>query len=40
MCRQLGITEADADKEIVELSGITAVDNLARELDQKMPTDT
>jgi uncharacterized membrane protein len=40
MCRQLGITEADADKEIVELSGITAVDNLARELDHKMPTDT
>jgi uncharacterized membrane protein len=40
ICRRLGIMEADADKEIVELSGITAVDNLARDLNQKMPTDT
>jgi hypothetical protein len=39
-CRQLGITEAEADKEVVELSGVTAVGNLARELGQKMPTDS
>jgi uncharacterized membrane protein len=40
ICRQLGITEAEADKEVVELSGVTAVDNLARELGQKMPSDS
>jgi uncharacterized membrane protein len=40
ICRQLGITEAEADKEAVELSGVTAVDNLARELGQKMPSDS
>ena len=39
ICRRLGIKEGDADTEVVELSGVTAVDNLARELDQKMPAD-
>jgi uncharacterized membrane protein len=39
ICRRLGIKEGDADTEVVELSGVTAVDNLARELHQKMPTD-
>ena len=39
ICRQLGIIEGDADTEVVELSGVTAVDNLARDLQQKMPTD-
>ncbi len=37
ICRRLGITEADTDREVVELSSVTAVDNIARELEQKLP---
>ena len=39
ICRHLGIEEADVDKEVVELSDITAVDNLAHELDRRMPNE-
>jgi uncharacterized membrane protein len=39
ICRHLGIEEADVDKEVVELSDITAVDNLAHELDRRMPSE-
>jgi uncharacterized membrane protein len=37
ICRHLGIREAELDAEVVELSSVTAVDNLAHELDQKLP---
>jgi uncharacterized membrane protein len=37
ICRKLEIWEADADREVVELSDTTAVDNLAHELAEKMP---
>ncbi len=37
ICRRLEIEEADHDEEVVELSNVTAVDNLAEELDQKIP---
>ena len=37
ICRRLGIHEADIDKEVLELSNTTAVDNLAEELDRRMP---
>lgn len=39
ICRRLGIEEAEADREIAELSDITAVENLAHELHEKIPTD-
>jgi uncharacterized membrane protein len=39
ICRQLGIKEADSDREIAELSDVTAVENLAEELNEKMPTE-
>lgn len=39
ICRHLGIREVDADQEIAELSDVTAVENLAQELSQKIPTD-
>jgi uncharacterized membrane protein len=39
ICRRLGIQEADADREIAELSDVTAVENLAHELHEKIPTD-
>lgn len=39
ICRRLGIEEAEMDKEVIELSDVTAVENLARELDEKIPTD-
>ncbi|MGI9070843.1 MAG: DUF1003 domain-containing protein [Bryobacteraceae bacterium] len=37
ICRHLGITEAEQDAEVLELSSVTAVDNLAHELNQKLP---
>jgi uncharacterized membrane protein len=40
ICRRLGITEAEQDAEVVELSNVTAVDNLAHELDERLPRDT
>src|SRR3954454_6363403 len=39
ICRRLGIEEAEADNEIGELSDVTAVENLAHELHEKIPTD-
>jgi uncharacterized membrane protein len=39
ICRRLGIEEAEADKEVSELSHVTAVENLAQELHSKIPTD-
>jgi uncharacterized membrane protein len=39
ICRHLGIREAEQDAEVVELSSVTAVDNLAHELDEKLPRD-
>src|SRR3954452_635848 len=39
ICKRLGIEEADMDTDVVELSNLTAVDNLAHELDQRMPVD-
>jgi len=39
ICQRLGIEEAEADREVSELSHATAVENLARELDSKIPTD-
>jgi uncharacterized membrane protein len=40
ICRQLDIKEAEADKEVLELSNVTAVKNLARELNEKLPADS
>src|SRR3954447_15218200 len=37
ICRRLGIEEGDLDPEAVELSQVTAIDNLAHELDQRLP---
>ena len=39
ICRKLEIREGDTDKEVVELSTVTAIDNLAHELHDKMPID-
>jgi uncharacterized membrane protein len=39
ICQRLGIKEVDADREVAELSNVTAVDNLAREVNEKMPAD-
>ena len=39
LCRQLGIEEADSDPETVELSQITAIDNLAHELEHRLPSE-
>jgi len=39
ICARLEIEEADRDEEAKELSSVTAVGNIARELDQKMPKD-
>lgn len=39
ICQQLGIAEAATDHEVVELSTVTAVDNIAREVLEKMPRD-
>ena len=40
ICRQLGIEQADSDPETVELSQVTAIDNLAHELEQRLPSET
>ena len=37
VCQKLGITDADEDPEFVELSGVTAVDDLAHELKEQLP---
>lgn len=37
ICARLSITEATEDEEVAELSSVTAVGNIARDLDQKMP---
>lgn len=39
ICQRLGIKEVESDQELAELSDITAVENLARELNEKIPTD-
>jgi uncharacterized membrane protein len=39
ICRRLGIEEADTDPEALELSQVTAIDNLAHTLVEKMPTE-
>jgi uncharacterized membrane protein len=39
ICARLDIKEADCDREVEELSTVTAIDNIARELDQHMPKD-
>ncbi len=36
ICQRLEIREADVDQEVLELSEVTAVDNLARQLEEKM----
>ncbi len=39
ICARLDIEEAIRDKEVEELSSVTAVGNLAREIDKRMPKD-
>lgn len=39
ICARLEIEEASRDEEVEELSSVTAVGNIARELDKKMPKD-
>ncbi|MBV8451503.1 MAG: DUF1003 domain-containing protein, partial [Deltaproteobacteria bacterium] len=39
VCARLGIEDAAYDPEAAELSHITAVDNIAQELDEKLPKD-
>ncbi|MBV9225065.1 MAG: DUF1003 domain-containing protein [Acidobacteriaceae bacterium] len=39
ICRRLGIAEVDSDPETIELSQITAIDNLAHEIEQKLPSE-
>jgi uncharacterized membrane protein len=39
ICRRLGIEEIEADREVAVLSGVTAIDNLAHEVGQKLPID-
>ncbi len=38
ICQRLEIREADIDQEVVELSNVTAVDNLARQVEEKIAT--
>lgn len=37
ICEKLDIREAEADREVEELSNVTAVDNIAHELSQRLP---
>ena len=39
ICRKLEIPEADIDAEVVELSNVTAIDNLAHHLEEKIPAE-
>ena len=39
MCERLQIEEAVEDQEAAQLSHVTAVDNIARQLDEKLPKD-
>ena len=39
ICARLDIKEADRDQDVVELSAVTAVGNIARELEEQMPKD-
>jgi uncharacterized membrane protein len=39
ICQRLQIEEAVRDPEAIELSQVTAVDNIARQLDEKLPKD-
>jgi uncharacterized membrane protein len=39
ICARLGIEEASQDKEVAELSSVTAVGNIAHEIDTRMPKD-
>ena len=39
ICARLGIEEVTQDKEVAELSSVTAVGNIAREIDTRMPKD-
>ncbi len=40
ICRHLGIEQADSDPETIELSQITAIDNLAHELGERLQSDS
>src|SRR5690242_2410703 len=40
ICARLGLEEASQDREVAELSSVTAVGNIAREIDKRMPKDT
>ena len=40
ICAHLGIVEASQDEEVAELSSVTAVGNIAREINQRMPKDS
>ena len=40
ICRRLGIEQADLDPEAIELSQVTAIDNLAHELGQRLPSES
>jgi uncharacterized membrane protein len=39
ICARLDVKEASQDHEVAELSCVTAVGNIAREIDQRMPKD-
>lgn len=39
ICERLGINEVRQDPEVAELTEVTAVDNLAQTLDERMPSD-
>lgn len=39
ICARLDIQEAEKDAEVEELSNVTAVDNIAREVEHKMPAE-
>ncbi len=40
ICRKLEITEAEMDQELLELSNETAIENLAEELQEKIPIES
>ena len=39
ICRKLEIAEADQDREVQELSNVTAIESLAREVVEKLPAE-
>lgn len=40
ICERLNISEVDSDEEVTELSEVTAVGNIAREVNRNVPIDT